>query len=411
MWLRTQQENLLFQANLTWANSHKTKDKSCFPNWGQLFYLGAKFLTLVAQSPTSTHMKILGIETSCDETAAAVVTGDKNILSNVVLSQAEHEIYGGVVPEVAARAHMDHIDHVVRKALSDANVSLSDLDGIAATTGPGLIGGVLVGAMMGKALARTQSLPFLAINHLEGHALTPRLTDKNIEFPYLVLLVSGGHTQILIAHGVGHYERLGSTLDDAVGEAFDKTAKLMDLGYPGGPAVEKMAAQCADIHAALDRFELPQSMVGREGCDMSFSGLKTAVRQNIQKLQQRDALDDRAKADLSAAFQTTVGLILKDRLSNALERYIDLTPDLNNRTCVVSGGVAANTHLRQVLSDTAAQFGVTFAAPPLKLCGDNGVMIAWAGVERLQSGLISDIHMAPRPRWPLEDLLAEQHAS
>ena len=349
-------------------------------------------------------MKILGIETSCDETAAAVVDADKTILSNYVLSQSEHEVFGGVVPEISARAHMDHLDTLVSKALETANVTLKDLDGVAVTSGPGLIGGVLVGVMMAKAIAQINNLPYLAINHLEGHALTPRLTEDNLEFPYLLLLVSGGHTQILIAKGVGDYEELGTTRDDALGEAFDKTAKLMGLGYPGGPAVEKYASKCMDTETAKARFPLPPSMVRREGSDMSFSGLKTAVRRHIEILSPNQRQDDQTRADLCAAFQHTIGVILQDRVGKAIEYFLKKYPSLNAPTLVISGGVAANQYLRNILTELTSRYEMRFAAPPVKLCSDNAVMIAWAGLERLKQNMISDINTAPRPRWPLTDL-------
>jgi N6-L-threonylcarbamoyladenine synthase len=349
-------------------------------------------------------MKILGIETSCDETAAAVVDSDKNILSNYVLSQSEHEVFGGVVPEIAARAHMDHLDTLVKKALSEANTTLDQLDGVAVTSGPGLIGGVLVGVMMAKAIARIHNLPYLAINHLEGHALTPRLTEDNLNFPYLLLLVSGGHTQILVVKGVGDYEELGTTIDDALGEAFDKTAKLLGLGYPGGPAVEAYAKECKDVDAALERFPLPRSMVGREGFDMSFSGLKTAVRRHVEKLSPGERSDESTIADLCAAFQTTIGAILKKRVGKAMEFFLENHAPANTPSLVISGGVAANLYLRNILTELTNQHKMRFAAPPVKLCSDNAVMIAWAGLERLERDMISDINTAPRPRWPLTEL-------
>ena len=349
-------------------------------------------------------MKILGIETSCDETAAAVVSDTKEILSSHILSQAEHDAFGGVVPEIAARAHMDHLDRLVGQALDDAKIDLQDLDGIAVTSGPGLIGGVLVGVMMAKAIAHVHDLPYLAINHLEGHALTPRLTEDNLTFPYLLLLVSGGHSQILIVKGVGDYIQLGTTIDDALGEAFDKTAKLLGLGYPGGPAVERYAAQCNDIDRALQRFPLPKSMVGRDNCDLSFSGLKTAVRRHIESLSQQDRQADENIADICAAFQITVGHILRDRLSRAISMFKEEYPNLDVPSFVISGGVAANQYLRNILTELTTDHDMRFVAPPVKLCSDNAVMIAWAGVERLQRNMVSDIHTQPRPRWPLVDL-------
>lgn len=349
-------------------------------------------------------MKVLGIETSCDETAAAIVDADKNLLSNYVLSQSEHEVFGGVVPEIAARAHMDHLDNLVKKALETANLGLKDLDGIAVTSGPGLIGGVLVGVMMAKALAAVNDLPYLAINHLEGHALTPRLTEDQLDFPYMLLLVSGGHSQILIVHGVGKYEQLGTTIDDALGEAFDKTAKLLGLGYPGGPNVEKYASGCSDVAAAVKRFNLPRSMIGRPGCDMSFSGLKTAVRRQVESLTPAERADEAVIAALCAAFQQVVGDILTDRLQNALDLYRQRYPGKAAPSLVISGGVAANAYLRTILTEWTKAQAMDFAAPPPRLCADNAAMIAWAGVERLRLGMVDSLETLPRPRWPLTEL-------
>jgi N6-L-threonylcarbamoyladenine synthase len=336
---------------------------------------------------------VLGIETSCDETAAAVVAPDRRILSNVVLSQLdEHRIYGGVVPEIAARAHLDHLDSVIAQAMSDANLGFPDLAGVAATGGPGLIGGVLVGATTAKAIAMVHNLAFMGINHLEGHALTARLTD-GIEYPYLLLLVSGGHCQLLAVEGVGRYRRLGTTIDDAAGEAFDKTAKLMGLGYPGGPALER-AAERGDA----TRFDLPRPMVGRPGCDFSFSGLKTAVRRRVEEL--GDGLDDQAKADLAASFQVAVAASLVDRSGRAIALFE--AEHGTGRGFVVAGGVAANKALRAALAGLAERHGMVFVAPPLALCTDNAAMIAWAGQERLALGMVDGLDFRPRPRWPLD---------
>jgi len=344
-------------------------------------------------------MKILGIETSCDETAAAVVDdgqpAGQRILSNVVYSQLEeHRAYGGVVPEIAARAHLDVLDGVVRRALADADVTLDDIDGVAATAGPGLIGGVIVGVMMAKSLAAARDLPFLAVNHLEGHALTARLTD-DVAFPYLLLLVSGGHCQLLSVEGPGRYERLGGTIDDAVGEAFDKTAKMLGLGFPGGPAVEAAAA-----NGDPKRFDLPRPLKGRPGCDFSFSGLKTAVRHAIVGLPEGPVSDTDA-ADICASFQAAVADVVTDRCAKAVARFHDRHPD--GDTLVVAGGVAANTVLREALSALCALVGFRFVAPPQKLCTDNGAMIAWAGLERMRLGLTDGLDFAPRPRWPLDE--------
>ncbi|WP_420349637.1 tRNA (adenosine(37)-N6)-threonylcarbamoyltransferase complex transferase subunit TsaD [Pelagibius sp.] len=344
-------------------------------------------------------MSVLGIETSCDETAAAVVTGAGEIRANLVLSQLdEHRPYGGVVPEIAARSHLDHIDGLVERAMAEAGIDFPELDGIAVTAGPGLIGGVFVGVMTAKAIALAWDLPFLAVNHLEGHALTARL-GTDLAFPYLLLLVSGGHCQLLAVEGVGRYRRLGGTIDDAVGEAFDKTAKLLGLGYPGGPAVERQAAE-GDPTA----FDLPRPMLGRPGLDFSFSGLKTAVRHaaDTAGLLDNPDGDPARKADLAAAFQTAVGDILAERCAKALavfaEDYGQAGP------LVVAGGVAANRHLRQRLDAVAQDAGSALIAPPPALCTDNAAMIAWAGVERLRLGLTDPLDFAARPRWPLEDL-------
>ena len=339
-------------------------------------------------------MLMLGIETSCDETAAAVVADDRSIRANLVLSQlADHAPYGGVVPEVAARAHLAHLTPLIREALATANVALEDLDAVAATGGPGLIGGVMVGVMMAKGIAAARGLPFLAVNHLEGHALTARLTH-GIAFPYLLLLVSGGHSQLLAVEGVGRYRRYGTTVDDAVGEAFDKVAKLLGLGYPGGPAVEA-AARRGDPR----RFALPRPMVGRPGCDFSFSGLKTAVRRAVDGLPD-GALRRRDVDDLCAAFQAAAADCLADRTARALGRFRGDHPA--GGALVVAGGVAANQALRDCLAALAAAEGLALVAPPPALCRDNAAMVAWAGIERLRLGDRDDLSFAPRPRWPLD---------
>ncbi len=345
---------------------------------------------------------VLGIESSCDETAVAVVREDREILSNLVLSQLEeHKAFGGVVPEIAARAHLDHIDTLIKGAMDDANIKFSELDGIAATSGPGLIGGVMVGMMAGKAISAAHNLPFMAVNHLEAHALTPRLTD-NITFPYLILLVSGGHTQILVAENVGSYKRWGTTIDDALGECFDKSAKLMGLPYPGGPNLEKMAATCKNTKEALTRFPLPKPLKGRKGCDFSFSGLKTAVRNHVEKLPAGD-LKQEDIAALAYAFQITVGETVKDRCEHAIERFLNDYPQTNNTpTLIVSGGVAANKHLRNVLQNLTQEANMDFIAPPIELCSDNGAMIAWAGIEKLKRNMTDNLDFAARPRWPLD---------
>jgi N6-L-threonylcarbamoyladenine synthase len=330
-------------------------------------------------------MKILGIETSCDETAAAVVTGDGQILSNIIRTQIdEHAAYGGVVPELASRAHIEFLDQIIARAIAESGCEWSEIDAIAATAGPGLIGGVIVGVMQAKALASALKKPFIAVNHLEGHALTGRLTDK-VEFPYLLLLVSGGHCQILQVSGVGKYELLGETLDDAVGESFDKLAKMLGLGMPGGAKVEKIA-QSGNATA----LELPRPLLGRDGCDFSFSGLKTAVKKAVDS-------GKYSHADICAVFQKTVGEIIADRLKNAFA--MSATKQL-----VVAGGVAANRHLRGVIEALCAQNEIRFIAPPLALCTDNAAMIAWAGVEKFKLGQTNSLDFNPRARWALADL-------
>lgn len=333
-------------------------------------------------------MIVLGIETSCDETAAAVVRDDRIILSNALISQISgHQPYGGVVPENAARAHLDHLHPLIEKALKDANVTLDDLDGIAVTAGPGLIGGVLVGVMTAKAIAAAKNLPFIAVNHLEGHALTARLTH-DLPFPFLLLLISGGHCQFLEVTGVGQYRLLGSTIDDAIGEAFDKVARIFGLDYPGGPAVEKLAQT-----GNGKRFSLPRPLKGREGCDFSFSGLKTAVRMIAEK---HTPLSPQDKADLAASFQEAIADCLEERALNAFKML-----QVPCKHFVVAGGVAANTALRLKLSNISAAHGFTFVAPPLALCTDNAAMIAWVGIEKLRLGQQSSLNFIPVPRWPL----------
>jgi N6-L-threonylcarbamoyladenine synthase len=339
-------------------------------------------------------MIVLGIETSCDETAASVVDSDRRIRSNVILSQLEaHTPYGGVVPEIAARAHLDHLDSIIHQALSDAGLSLDGIDGIAATIGPGLIGGVIVGATMGKAIALARDLPFIGVNHLEAHALTCRLTNGTA-FPYLLLLVSGGHTQLLAVLGVGRYRRLGTTLDDAIGEAFDKVAKMLGLGFPGGPAVERAA-----LMGDPKRFALPRPMLGRAGADFSLSGLKTAVRLALLGLP-AGPVADQDLADLAASFQAAVGDIVADRTRNAIRLFAETygSPGV----LVVAGGVAANKALRHRLEQIASENDFTLVAPPPILCTDNGAMIAWAGIERLQTGKSDPLDIKARPRWPLD---------
>ena len=341
-------------------------------------------------------MRVLGIESTCDETAAAVVElapgGAGTILSNEVMSQiAEHAAYGGVVPEIAARAHVEVVDRLVLRAIENAGLTFAQLDGIAAAAGPGLIGGVMVGLTIGKAMALASGKPFVAVNHLEAHALTARLTD-GIEFPYLLLLVSGGHTQLIAVRGVGDYRRLGTTIDDAIGEAFDKVAKMLGLPYPGGPEVEKAAEE-----GESTRFALPRPMFRRPGADFSLSGLKTAVRLEIQKL---GPLRGNDVADLCASFQAAVVDVVGDRTRSGLRLFRQEfgAP----RALVIAGGVAANGAIRRALTRLGTETGVPLVMPPPALCTDNGAMIAWAGLERLRLGLTDGMDFAPRPRWPLD---------
>lgn len=337
---------------------------------------------------------VLGIETSCDETAASVVSrdpaGNPEILSNVIFSQIEeHSEFGGVVPEIAARAHLSSLDHIIKAALSDAGMSLEDINGIGVTSGPGLIGGLMVGLMTAKALSASRQIPYLGINHLEGHALTARLTH-HINFPYVLLLVSGGHSQLIRVDGLGQYKRLASTIDDAVGETFDKTAKVLGLGFPGGPMVEKVAAK-----GDPKRFRFTKPLRGNDTLNMSFSGLKTAVRNQASK---EAPLDDQTISDICAAMQKTIADFLAERCAQALDRHGDGIENL-----VVAGGVAANTEIRSALENVAASYDVNLVAPPLKLCTDNAAMIAWAALERFERGEKSDLDLSPRSRWPLDE--------
>lgn len=349
------------------------------------------------------EIRVLGIETSCDETAAAVVSfqagADRaEILSNVVFSQIdEHAAFGGVVPEIAARAHVEKLDGVIYAALADAKTDLDAMDAIAVTAGPGLIGGLIAGLMEAKAIAAATGKPLYAINHLEGHALTARLTD-GVSFPYLLLLVSGGHTQIIAVEGVGRYRRYASTIDDALGEAFDKTAKLLGLPHPGGPSVEK----CAKSGDA-SRFPLPRPLKGSDRPDFSFSGLKTAVRQVSNEI---SPLGDQDVADICASFQAAVADTVADRIARSLTRFREAFPDIRQQVLVAAGGVAANETLRSELQALCTEHGFRFIAPPLKLCSDNAAMIAFAAIERMRAGLTPDdtLRATPRPRWPLDEL-------
>jgi N6-L-threonylcarbamoyladenine synthase len=342
-------------------------------------------------------MRVLGIETTCDETAAAIVelepNGDGAILADEIISQiAAHAAYGGVVPEIAARAHVEIVDVLISRAFATAGLRPQDIDGVAAAAGPGLIGGVLVGLMAGKGFALATGKPFVAVNHLEAHALVARLVTR-VAFPYLLLLASGGHTQILAVNGVGDYARLGATMDDAIGEAFDKTAKMLGLPYPGGPSVEA-AARAGDPR----RFDLPRPMLGRSNADFSLSGLKTATRQAAERAAPLTGQD---VADLCASFQAAVVDVIVDRLRVALGRFQE-SSGTAARALVVAGGVAANGAIREALARFSAQVGAPLVAPPPKLCTDNGAMIAWAGIERLSRGLVDDLSVAARPRWPLD---------
>ncbi|HQT62999.1 MAG TPA: tRNA (adenosine(37)-N6)-threonylcarbamoyltransferase complex transferase subunit TsaD [Acidocella sp.] len=338
---------------------------------------------------------VLGIESSCDETAAAVLAPDGRILAERVLTQlADHAAFGGVVPEIAARAHLAALGPLVQDALREAGLGFADLAAIAATAGPGLIGGLLVGTGYAKGAALASGVKYLAVNHLEAHALTarlPGLAAAQPSFPYLLLLVSGGHCQCVAVEGVGKYRRLGTTLDDAVGEAFDKTAKLLGLPYPGGPALEAIARD------GVARFELPRPMRGREGCDFSFSGLKTAVAQLVAGYGE-GALPRQDAADIAASFQNAVADIMADRLGHALAMLPGAT------AVVIAGGVASNQAIRVRLADVAGAAGKILVAPPLRLCTDNAVMVAWAGIERLQAGHESLLSAPCRPRWPLEEI-------
>jgi len=343
---------------------------------------------------------ILGIETSCDETAAAVVRGlppgPGEIISNITYSQVvEHRPYGGVVPEIAARAHVELLDGIIMRALAEADIELSDVDGVAATAGPGLIGGVIVGLTSAKALALGADKPLIAINHLEAHALSGRLCG-NVKFPFLLLLISGGHCQLIAAERLGEYTRYGGTIDDAVGECFDKTAKLLGLVYPGGPQIERLARSGNPKH-----FALPRPMLGREGADFSFSGLKTAVRQVAAAHQ---PLDEKAKAGLAASFQAAVVDVMADRVSNAMQRFRHAFGVRERFDFVAAGGVAANSAIRQTLAAVAAKENFALSLPPPELCTDNGAMVAWAGLERLAVGLTDPLDAPARDRWPLDTL-------
>jgi N6-L-threonylcarbamoyladenine synthase len=355
---------------------------------------------MASESTTHRPPVVLGIETSCDETGVALVDAERRVLAQLLHSQLDrHAPYGGVVPEIAARAHVEILDRLIERAMQDAGLAFRDLAGVAATAGPGLIGGLLVGLISAKAIAAVHRLPLLAINHLEAHALTARLIigagrEDRLDFPYLLLLVSGGHCQLLVVEGVGRYRRLGTTLDDALGEAYDKAAKMLGLAFPGGPAVER-AARSGDPA----RFALPRPMLGQPGCDFSFSGLKTALRQTIERLGP-PALEPPLLDDLCASFQAAAAEALVDRTRRAADLFGAEYPDAT--TLVVAGGVAANSFLRACLARLAEEQGLRLIVPPPALCTDNGVMVAWAGLERLALGLTDDLAAPARARWPLD---------
>lgn len=352
-------------------------------------------------------MLILGIESSCDDTAAAIIDSHKTILSSIVLSQnKEHELFRGVVPEIAARAHMQNLERALTDALTQAKVSIQNIDAVAATSGPGLIGGVIVGSVFGRTLASVLSKPFIAVNHLEAHALTVRLTN-NISYPYLLLLVSGGHCQFVAVKGLGQYKILGQTLDDAVGEAFDKVAKMLNLGFPGGPIIERIAA-----FGDHKKYILPKPLINQDGCNMSFSGLKTAISLLIAKL---GDLSQQDVYDIAASFQYVVGEVLVSKALKAIKLYEQY---LNNDTyyskpehynqnfkkLVLAGGVAANKYLNTTIANAIMEYNYQLMSPPVDLCTDNAAMVAYVGLERLLSGKVNDINFCPRARWSLEEL-------
>ena len=339
----------------------------------------------------------LGIETSCDETAAAVIRENENgtadVLSNVVSSQInEHKEFGGVVPELAARAHLENIDYIINKSLKDSDITLNEIDGIAATAGPGLIVCLTIGLNIGKSIAAFANKPFIGVNHLEGHALSPGLENK-IEFPYLLLLISGGHTQYLIVKDVNNYEQLGTTIDDALGEAFDKTAKMLKLGYPGGPNVEKFS-KLGD----KNYFKLPEPIINKAGCNLSFAGLKTAVLRESKKINEEEQL----RYNLAASFQNTINKILYKKTEIAIKDFKDKTQTKKVRL-VVAGGVAANISIRENLSSLGKKLNFETIYPNLKFCGDNAAMIAWAGIKRFKKKLTNTLNISARSRWPLDE--------
>ena len=338
----------------------------------------------------------LGIETSCDETAASVIRenakGTADVLSNIVSSQiSEHKKFGGVVPELAARAHLENIEYIIKAALEESKISLDEIDGIAATAGPGLIVCLAIGLNIGKSIATFSKKPFIGVNHLEGHALSPGL-EKKIKFPYLLLLISGGHTQFLIVRDINKYEQLGTTIDDALGEAFDKTAKMLDLGYPGGPSVEKFS-NLGDKNF----FKLPEPIINKAGCNLSFAGLKTAVLRESKKIS-----DNKMKYNLAASFQNTINKILYKKTKIAVEIFKEKTGTKEVKL-IVAGGVAANKTIRENLSKLAKEMKFETIYPSIEFCGDNAAMIAWAAIQRFKRNILSDINLSPKSRWPLDE--------
>lgn len=356
------------------------------------------------QAPDASALTVLGLESSCDDSAAAVVRlhgdGRCEVLAEAVIGQnAAHAPYGGVVPEIAARAHAERMDTLAAQVLGEAGLSLADIDAVAATSGPGLIGGVMAALMTAKGLALGAGKPLVAVNHLEGHALSPRLTQR-LDFPYLLLLVSGGHTQLLIVEGVGRMTRIGSTIDDAAGEAFDTTAKIMGLGFPGGPALERLAKQAADP----GRFQLPRMLARDKSCDFSFAGLKTAAKRAFDAIETPDEVD---RADLAAGVQGEIARHLAERARRAMALFTERFPDLDTpRPLVVAGGVAANQAVRDALESAAGEEGFALIAPPLRYCTDNAAMIALAGAERFRRGQSDDLDAPARARWPLDEAAA-----
>lgn len=339
-------------------------------------------------------MLILGIETSCDETAAAILDGEGNILANEIYSQTiEHQKFGGVVPEIASRAHIIKVKEIIDSALKNAGKNINEIDAIAVTAGPGLIGGVIVGLMVAKGISAANNIPLICVNHLEGHALTCRLTDKT-EYPFLLLLVSGGHCQFLLVEALGKYKILGETLDDAIGEAFDKVAKMLGLGYPGGPIVEKLALQGDE-----NKYNFPKPLIKENSCNFSLSGLKTAVLREIEN--DSENLEN-ITADICASFQKTVADIILNRTKNAIEQARKILPEINN--VVLSGGVAANKYINKNLVELVEKEGFSYFSPPLNLCTDNAVMIAYAGLERYKAGFRDNLDFKPKARWSLESL-------